>query len=127
MDVLIADDDRVLCRLLEEHFKGRGFETRCAFDATQAWSQVMASPPGLLILDVKMPGGTGLEVLKRIRKFPNTSAVLVIVLTAVEDPLLIRLLYKEGPNAVLLKPVDMAMLDEEVERLVNRDPEVEFY
>jgi DNA-binding response OmpR family regulator len=119
MRVLIAEDDRVFNRLLQEHLKGAGFETRAVYDATQTWTQIVATPPELLILDVKMPGGTGLEVLKKMKRLPRTAHIPVVVITGVDDPILLGMVMEHGPDALLTKPLAMSQLDEQIARLLG--------
>jgi DNA-binding response OmpR family regulator len=119
MMVMIADDDRVFNRLLQEHLKHAGFEIRAVYDATQTWTQIVSNPPELLILDVNMPGGTGLEVLKKMKRMPRTAHIPVVVVTAVEDPARLGLVREHGPDALLTKPLAMSELDEQIARLVG--------
>ena len=119
MKVLIADDDRVFNRLLREHLNRAGFETLAVYDATQTWTQIVATPPELLILDVKMPGGTGLEVLKKMKRLPRTAHIPVVVITAVDDPILLGMVRECGPDALLAKPLAMTLLDDQIARLLG--------
>jgi DNA-binding response OmpR family regulator len=119
MDILIAEDDRVLNRVLQQHFEKRGIKTRGAFDAMQAWSMIMASEPSLVILDVQMPGGTGHEVLKRLKQVPKTSHIPVVVVTGLDDPNLSFVVKEHGADAFFTKPLDMDKLDREVSRLLG--------
>lgn len=119
MRVMIADDDRVINRLVQEHLKDTGFDTRAVYDATQTWTQIVSDPPELLILDVNMPGGTGLEVLKKMKRLPRTARIPVVVITAVDDPALLGLVREHNPDAVLTKPLAMTQLDEQIARLLE--------
>ena len=65
MKVLIADDDRVLTRLVTAGLKSRGWQVEVAHDAMQALMFAMKVPhPDVIALDIGMPGGTGFEVLE---------------------------------------------------------------
>jgi two-component system cell cycle response regulator len=119
MRIMIADDDRVLNRLIEHHLREEGFETRAVHDATQTWTQLTASPPEMLIPDVKMPGGTGLEDLRKMKCLPRTAHIPVVVITAMDDPILLGKLREHRPDALLAKPVAMAQWDEEIARLLG--------
>src|SRR2546422_8557667 len=61
MHVLIADDDHVTVQLLSSVLKASGFELTIARDAMQAVMMAMRNPPDAVILDIGMPGGSGLR------------------------------------------------------------------
>ncbi|MUM76781.1 response regulator [Pseudodesulfovibrio sp. F-1] len=78
-DILIIDDDEKLRALLTEYLEGYGFGVRTLPSGDGAVDVVRSAPPGLVILDVMMPGRNGLDVLRDIR---GHSRVPVIMLTA---------------------------------------------
>ena len=82
--ILIADDDIELCDLLREYLRQEGFDVQLAHDGDQAL--LAARRPGLdaMVLDIMMPGMSGIEVLKALR---TESALPVIMLTARGDDL----------------------------------------
>jgi len=118
MKILIADDDAVLNHLLDRHCRECGYETTLTFDAMQAWQHVVSDRPDLILLDVKLPGGTGIEVLKRLHKTPNTARIPVIVITGVDDPLVLRMVQEQHPDAILSKPLNIIELDVQLSRLL---------
>ena len=120
MRILVADDDVVLTRLLEQRLRDRGFEVRIAFDALQAWQMARREPPDLILLDIKMPGGTGLAVLRRLKSNQTVRNVPVIVITAAEEQSLLQQILALAPETVLRKPVRFADLDFEISRVLAR-------
>lgn len=120
MKILIADDDAVLDHLLQRHFSARGHETVVTLDAMQAWAHVVSDRPDLVLLDIKLPGGTGIDVLKRMHGTPSTASIPVIVITGVDDALVLRMVKEQSPDAILPKPLDIGALDEELTRLLNK-------
>jgi two-component system response regulator len=62
--------------------------------------------PAFVMLDMKLPGMSGLEVLRAIRANPKTSHIPVVVLTASEDEAQIEAAYAAGANSYVLKPSD---------------------
>ena len=116
--ILVADDDVVLTRLLEQRLHDRGFEVQIAHDALQAWQTVRREPPDLILLDIKMPGGTGLAVLRRLKNNQAVRGVPVIVITAAEEQSLLQQILALQPGALLRKPVKLADLDFEISRLL---------
>src|SRR6187399_3109052 len=65
-----------------------------------------ADPPQLVILDLKMPVITGIEVLREIRSHPRTSIVPVIIFTSSLEPSDVYTTYRLGANSYIRKPID---------------------
>lgn len=77
--MLIVDDEAEFVSALAERLELRGFETLTATSGEEALWKVDASPPDVVLLDVVMPGLSGMEILKRIKQ--NHPQVQVILLT----------------------------------------------
>jgi two-component system response regulator CpxR len=77
--LLIIDDDRGLCELLGEYLGSVGFETHAAHDSEEGLRRAMSGEYDLAILDVMLPGGSGFELLRRIR---GQCSLPVLMLTA---------------------------------------------
>jgi two-component system phosphate regulon response regulator PhoB len=107
--ILIADDDRVVVELLSIGLQARGFTVGVAADGMQALMVVRRTPPAAILLDVMMPGGTGFDVLKRLRSNAASKNIPVVAMSASTDPELPTKVRELGANAFLLKP---AHLDE---------------
>jgi CheY-like chemotaxis protein len=117
--VLIADDDRVLTRLATATLKSRGWQVEVAHDAMQAVMFAMKSPPpDVIALDIGMPGGTGYEVLKRLRQSSRTGQIPIVVvsgsITEADEARVAEL----GAVAFLRKPVEPQVLHETLTRAV---------
>ncbi|MFC1694620.1 response regulator transcription factor [Pseudomonadota bacterium] len=80
--ILLADDDTELSALLKEYFESEGFQVRLAPDGIAALEEARKPGLDLVVLDVMMPGMSGMEVLKELRK---SSELPVIMLTARGD------------------------------------------
>jgi len=68
--------------------------------------------PTLLLLDLKMPRKSGLEVLSWLRKQPSLRCLIVVILTSSNNSEDIRLAYEAGANSYLVKPVDFTAMVE---------------
>ncbi len=120
MNILLAEDDRVESRLLEKHLKGRGFQVRTVFEADSAWTAAEQDPPDVILLDLQMPGGTGLGFLKKRGASPRLRTVPVVVITAVKDGLVLRMTEQHDVLSVFTKPVDLILLDVTLESVRSR-------
>lgn len=118
MRILIADDDLALSHLLERRLREQGYEVMVARDAIQAWQLAQREKPDLVVLDIHMPGGSGLAVLRRLKNNLNTRSVSVIVVTAAEDQSILQQVLALRPDALLRKPLRLADLDFEISRLL---------
>ena len=119
--ILVADDDRVIVELLTQGLRGHGYQVTAAVDAIQVMMSVRRTPPALILLDIMMPGGTGLEVLRRIRSNTTLGLIPVIAITASTDPELPKKAQELGASAFLHKPIQMDELVGTIRRLLH-DP-----
>jgi twitching motility two-component system response regulator PilH len=115
--ILIADDSRFQREMLASFLGPKGFEAVFAVDALQAWMLALRSAPQLILLDINMPGGTGIEVLKRLRMSSKTQHIPVIVVSGEENPATESLVRSLGAVGFLHKPVEREMLCAAVDRI----------
>ena len=80
--VLIADDEPSMRLLVHATIESDDYTVVEAEDGSQAWSMVQKHKPSLVLLDVQMPGRTGIEVLRSIKADPQLKATKVILLTS---------------------------------------------
>jgi len=81
--VLVVDDDATVREVVVSYLRAAGHEVREAVDGPGALDAVRDEPADLIVLDVMMPGQTGLDFAGELRK---TSAVPILMLTAMADP-----------------------------------------
>ena len=115
--VLIADDSRFQRQMLASCLPPKKFEIIFAVDALQTWMMALRSTPDLILLDINMPGGTGIEVLKRLRVSNKTQQIPVIVVSGDEHPTTEALARELGALDFLHKPVDQQELVDAVDRV----------
>jgi DNA-binding response OmpR family regulator len=80
--ILIAEDDRDIAELVAHYFQRAGWEVHAAAAGDEALAYARANPVDLVILDVMLPGLSGLEVCRALRADRATAAVPIIMLTA---------------------------------------------
>jgi DNA-binding response OmpR family regulator len=83
--VLVVDDDRLLVPLLERGLRYEGFDVVCAYGATDAVAAARAGPPDLVLLDIGMPDGDGLAVLRELRRHSDVPVVMLTARDEVSD------------------------------------------
>ena len=118
--ILIVDDEKDWVQMLVMRLKHVGYLTEVAFDAVQAVMQVVQLKPDLMLLDIMLPAGSGLEVLKNIRSRAKTFSIPVIVLTAKGDKETKEAAEKLGISGYFVKPVDMNELLEKLKEVLTK-------
>ena len=87
---------------------------------TGNYSDRESSPrPGLILLDLNLPGTDGREVLRRIKQEANLKTIPVVVFTTSNNPKDIEECYGYGVNSYIVKPIDFARLKRDIQTLVD--------
>ncbi len=120
MTILIADDDRVLAGVLTARLKKDGYKVVVAFDAMQAIMAALRNPPAAVLLDVNMPGGTGLQVLRQLRSSTKTSQVPIIVISGSLEPETEKTVRELGADDYVRKPPDYDLLVGKINQLLKQ-------
>jgi CheY-like chemotaxis protein len=118
--VLLVDDEREFVHTLSERLQTRSMEPAIAYDGEQALEMIANDEPEVMVLDLKMPGIDGIEVLRRVKQ--SHPATEVIILTGHGSEAEQRLAAELGAFAYLRKPVDIEVLTQtmkEAYRKVN--------
>jgi CheY-like chemotaxis protein len=121
--ILIADDSRFQVQMLASWFGPKGFEVITALDSLQAWTAALRSNPDVILLDINMPGGTGIEVLRRLRMSSKTQHIPVVVVSGDENASTETIARHLGAADFLHKPVDRDRLCSSVHRLLPQHGE----
>lgn len=102
--VLVADDDEDIRELVAFKLTQAGYEVEAVVDGVQAWEAIGQAPPQLALLDIMMPGLSGLDVLRKIREDERTRAVPVILLTARSRDSDVDAGFESGATDYVIKP-----------------------
>ena len=117
--ILICDDEASLRELMRVSLDG-GYDFEEAADTAEAIELVERVRPDLVLLDVMMPGGSGLTVLEQIRRDPQSRDVPVVVVSAFASDEDQRAARDAGASEFVKKPFDPDELAALVERLLGR-------
>lgn len=120
--VLVVDDDPDILDYFTSFLEDHGFEVRTAGSAVNALVALEERRPDVVLIDVLMPGKSGLDLLVRLRRDPRWSDIPLVVVTGndqiLQDDCQSYLGYYQdvrGPDGVLSKPIDrnalLAVLD----------------
>jgi DNA-binding response OmpR family regulator len=111
---LIADDDPTAVALMSAALAKVGIQAVVARDAMQAVMGAHKTTPDIILMDVNMPGGTGLNALQKIKSSSRTQLIPVIVVSGVDDATLPRKVSDLGAIDFIKKPVKSDDLQKKV-------------
>jgi CheY-like chemotaxis protein len=119
--ILLVDDYFDALEMWALCLRQCGYDVLTAADGLQAVEVVMAERPDLVVLDLDLPGISGLEVARRLRAFPPTAKIPLIAATGYSH---IRQLESAAQDfaAVLVKPCEAVTLVREIERALAQPP-----
>ena len=122
IQVLIADDEDPLRMTVAAWLGDEGFEVEQAVDGVEAIKKVQTKDFDIVVLDIKMPGANGLEVLRYIKK--NSAQTEVVMMTGMSDVGMAVEAMKLGAKEYLTKPIDMDQLVPQLKSIIReRDAE----
>ncbi len=117
--ILIVDDDFQVQRLIAKMLSRNGWETDVASDGFDAGVKIMAFKPGLVILDLFMPGMDGFEVCRRIKEDPASSHIKVFTITGYDSPQSRDRIMALGSDAYMTKPIHLETMLQRIAALVG--------
>lgn len=113
--ILVVDDHRQNVDLLARHLDGLGYAVATADSGPEALERVAAGRPDVVLLDIAMPGMSGLEVLRRLRAEPATADLPVILVSGRDTTEDVVEGLKLGANDYVTKPINMPILQARLE------------
>ncbi len=118
--LLIVDDDERFRERLMQAFRARGFEVRGAADYHEAVTSAGAESPELALLDLRLPGGSGVDLVRELKRLDPTTNVVVLtgygsIATALES-------VRAGATTYLTKPVDADQIVAAFDATASREP-----
>jgi two-component system response regulator CpxR len=117
-DLLLIDDDVELCELLGSWLAHEGFQVRACHDGQSARRALAEAAPAAVVLDVMLPDGSGLELLKQLRA--EHADLPVVMLSARGEPLDRILGLELGADDYVAKPCDPRELTARVRAVLRR-------
>jgi CheY-like chemotaxis protein len=116
--VLIVEDYETNAIALSEYLESEGYFVEVAGDGNSALEALDSRPPDVVLLDIKLPDMSGLEVLRVLRSKPSSSTVPVIAVTAHSMQGDRQRCMEAGATAYLTKPLDLDELRKLVKTVV---------
>ena len=108
--IVLVEDDEILAEILVERLSAAGHVVSAVHEGGDALRAVDESDPDLLILDYQLPGVSGLEILRTLRRGHHADTLSVMMLTANSGKLLPARAHHDGADDYLAKPVSSDQL-----------------
>ena len=118
--ILIADDEPDILEILQFNLQQEGYEVITAPSGDESIQKARKHQPDLIILDVMMPGKTGIEVCNQLRHMPEFENTLIIFLSAMSDESSEIKGLESGADDYLSKPISTRILISKVNALFRR-------
>ncbi len=116
--ILVVDDELIVRESLTKWFREDGFRVEAAENAAAALRKLQAGRWSLMLVDIKMPGMDGIELLQRVREIDKNIVVIIITAFASVDTAVKAL--KEGAYDYITKPIDPDYLDHLIEKALKQ-------
>lgn len=116
--ILVADDDPLLCAILQHKLSSAGYRVVCAGDGRAALESARSDKPSAIVLDAMMPIIDGFETLRRLKSEPELKSIIVIMLTALKREQDIVSALTLGAADYLVKPFNPDELIARLSRLM---------
>ena len=118
--ILVVDDEEDILELLRFNLSREGHRISCAASGEEALSLVRSEIPGLIVLDLMLPGIDGLEVTRRLKNDPNTKNIPIVMLTAKGEEADIVTGLELGADDYITKPFSPRILVARVRAVLRR-------
>jgi len=117
--ILIADDNQPNCELLEAYLAEIDCDVAIAVDGQDTIQKVGSFRPDVILLDVMMPKLSGFEVCRKLKDDPQTSRIMILMVTALNELGDIERAVQAGTDDFLSKPVNKIELLKRVENMLK--------
>ncbi len=119
--ILIVDDDTDFNNMLKKTFnlKLPDFTVLQAFDGFEAGRLLTEWTPGIVVLDISLPGINGHQLCKKIKSDPALGTPVILAVSGLKDPDLERVVLREGADSFWAKPFDHQKMAEVIQKVAS--------
>ncbi len=114
MKILLLEDDALLSKILTKHLE-KSYKTTAVYDGNSALEIIENEKFDLLIFDSNVPGISGLELIKELRTYNDTTPIIMI--TAYQDTIHLKKAFTHGCNDYIKKPFELDELDMRIKNI----------
>jgi CheY-like chemotaxis protein len=116
--VLLVDDNPINLELMTILLESEGFEVEPVEDAEISLQRIRQNPPDLLVVDVQLPGMSGLDLLREVRSDPRTQDLCAVVVTSYAMSSDEEMAYEAGCDGYIRKPIDTRTFGQQVSQFL---------
>jgi two-component system cell cycle response regulator DivK len=117
--ILIVEDNEKNMKLARDILRAKGYDTLEATTGEEGVKLAKEKLPGLVLMDIQLPGITGIEAFRQIRADPRTARIPVVALTASVTPTDRSAVNAAGFDAFVSKPISLREFLDTVKRLLD--------
>ncbi len=117
--IMLVEDEKVFAKAVEKHLQRAGYQVNPVGDISSAREQYKVNPPDLILLDMRLPDGSGLDLLSEIKNtMPNMAVLVMSAYGELEDAVSAM---KLGASDYLKKPVDLGELLINIKKVLDKN------
>jgi two-component system KDP operon response regulator KdpE len=118
--ILIVEDDGAMRKVLHAQLRTAGYDAFPVADAVVAFAEIRKQPPDLILLDLGLPGGGGLNLMQRLQSIPKYGVIPIVVVSAQPRSTGIEAeVIDKGAAAFFEKPVPADTLLQKIRDLIG--------
>lgn len=117
--VMLVDDDFMQLEIYEAFLEALNCKSIKVFDSKEALATAEKYKPQLILLDIMMPGITGLQILKSLKLKPSTKDIPVMMTTGEQKIKDLETAFKLGAADYMIKPADRARFEQKIKTLLS--------
>ncbi len=117
--VLVVDDHELNLKLLERLLEIEGREVRVADSLAAAEDALAEEQPAMIVLDLNLPDGSGLELTRKLKSEPRTASIPIVACTAAVMPADEDRALEAGCDAFVAKPIDLRRFSEIISSILS--------
>jgi len=118
LKILVVDDEADICELIARYLGTRGYEVDTICSSREALGLINTNTPDLVLMDIRMPGMDGIELLRNVRN--HDQELPIIMVTALDDTETAVSAMKNGAFDYVTKPIDLKQLDQNIKRALDK-------
>jgi len=123
--ILIADDEPHILQLLASRLKANNYTVVAAMDGMNTIRTAHMEQPDLILLDIKMPAGSGVSVFETLKKSVKTLTIPVIFITAHPSEEIRKMVLEMGAEDFIAKPFDSEELLKKIKKVLGEEVDLE--